>query len=81
MNNEDRDEKHRALRKERFIVCCVGSHTRNCNVFTDPTDGQSVKLRNVNTFCAVRKPVPDQIFELAVPAPPLGSVLVPGRPG
>ena len=66
MENDDSDEKYRALGKERCVVSCVGSHTRNRNVFTDPTDGQSVEHRNVNTFCAARKPVPDQIFEPSV---------------
>src|SRR5580658_8989338 len=52
----------------------------NRSVFTDPIDGQIVEPRNVNTFCAARKPVPDQIFKSTVRTRPTCSVLVPGRP-
>jgi hypothetical protein len=78
MDEDNRDEEHRAARKERCVVSCVvGSHT--CVVvFTDPAYGHIVALRNVTTFCAARKPVPDQIFKPAVLTLPAGSVLVPG---
>ena len=81
MDDDDRGQEQRALGKERCVVSCVGSHTRYRNVVTDPTDGQIVEPRNVNTFGVARKPVPDQIFEPSVLAPPAGCVLVPYPPG
>jgi hypothetical protein len=48
------------------------------SVFNRSNRRAVVEPRNVNTFCAARKPIPDQIFEPVVLAPPAGSVLVPG---